>query len=158
MMTDQDLPQTRQANREAYRATRATIQGWRVLVVDDQVDNLSVAEATFQFHGAEVRTACNGAEGMKVLENYDPTLILLDLSMPEVNGWEMFTQLRQNPKTAKILVIALTAHAMEGDEARVMEAGFDGYIPKPYSVMTIVSDIQAILQPSKSSPSKESES
>ena len=80
-----------------------------------------------------------------MLETYEPTLILMDLSMPEMNGWEMFAKLRENPKFATTPVIALTAHAMEGDKESVMKAGFTGYIAKPFSVLTIISEIKNIL-------------
>ena len=147
-MADATPPQNPQNEpvRRLRRASNVSAAGWKVLVVDDQPDNLSVAEAALQFHGAEVCIARNGIEGLIALEQFAATLILLDLSMPEMNGWEMLEQLRQNKAFASIPVIALTAHAMETDEERVMEAGFDGYIAKPFSVMTIVSEIQAILQ------------
>lgn len=135
-----------QADRDQRRVNPENLAEWRVLIVDDQRDNLSVAEMVFHFHKAEVRIAHNGIEGLEVLKEYQPTLILLDLSMPEMSGWEMFKELRENEKTAHIPVIALTAHAMAGDEARVMQAGFDGYIAKPFSVATIVFQIQSILK------------
>ena len=119
---------------------------WHVLVVDDQPDNLAVAETALKFYGADVRVATNGREGLSVLQQFNANLILLDLSMPEMNGWDMFEQLRTNEATQHISVIALTAHAMVGDEEKVLNAGFDGYIPKPFSVSTIVSDIQKILK------------
>lgn len=133
-------------DREQRRANPENLAEWRVLIVDDQRDNLSVAEMVFQFHKAEVRVAHNGVEALEVLKTYPATLILLDLSMPEMNGWDMFKIVRQNPETAHIPVIALTAHAMAGDEERVMAAGFDGYIAKPFSVATIVYQVQTILK------------
>ena len=65
--------------------------------------------------------------------------------MPEMDGWEMHEHLRANPETESILVIALTAHAMQGDREKVEEAGFDGYISKPFSVRTIIDEIKAII-------------
>ena len=140
------LSDNSQLDRDSRRINPENLSEWKVLIVDDQKDNLSVAEMVFQFHKAEVRIAHNGLEGLKVLEDYQPSLILLDLSMPEMNGWDMFKALRQNKATAHIPVIALTAHAMSGDEERVMQAGFDGYIAKPFSVATIVFQIQSILK------------
>ncbi|MEM9950467.1 MAG: response regulator [Chloroflexota bacterium] len=132
-------------NRNARRAKRLDIDDWHVLIVDDQRDNLNIATEALRFHGAHVQTASNGIEGLEILETYSPTLVLLDLSMPEMNGWDMLKAMRDNPDTQKIPVIALTAHVMAGDEANVMAAGFDGYIPKPFSVATIVLKIQSIL-------------
>lgn len=135
-----------QTDRDQRRINPENLAEWRVLIVDDQRDNLSVAEMVFHFHKAEVRIAHNGIEGLEVLKEFRPTLILLDLSMPEMSGWEMFKEIRANENTAHIPVIALTAHAMAGDEARVMQAGFDGYIAKPFSVVTIIYQIQTILK------------
>jgi two-component system cell cycle response regulator DivK len=132
-------------SRNQRRVTRQDISTWKVLIVDDKLDNLALAEAAVRFHGAQIRTAHNGKQGLEVLKNFLPTLILLDLSMPEMDGWEMFDILKNKPETATIPVIALTAHAMAGDKERVLETGFTGYIPKPFSVATFVADIEAIL-------------
>jgi CheY-like chemotaxis protein len=133
-------------DRDKRRVDPENLQEWRVLIVDDQKDNLAVAEMVFNFHKAEVRVAHNGVEGLEILKEYKPTLILMDLSMPEMTGWDMFKLVRADEATAHIPVIALTAHAMSGDEERVMAAGFDGYIAKPFSVATIVFQIQTILK------------
>lgn len=119
---------------------------WKVLIVDDVMDNIAIAKVVLEHKGADVATAKNGVEGLEMIETSQPNLILLDLSMPEMNGWEMHEQLRDNPETQSIIVIALTAHAMQGDKEKVMEAGFDGYISKPFSVSALVNDIKAILQ------------
>jgi two-component system, cell cycle response regulator DivK len=133
-------------DRNKRRVDPENLSEWRVLIVDDQKDNLAVAEMVFNFHKAEVRVAHNGVEGLEILKEFLPTLILMDLSMPEMTGWDMFKQVRANEATAHIPVIALTAHAMSGDEEKVMAAGFDGYIAKPFSVATIVYQIQSILK------------
>ncbi len=119
------------------------VANWTVLIVDDEPDNLAVAEKVLTFGGAVVHTAGNGVEGLKVLEalNPAPSFILLDLSMPQMDGWEMFNRIRTDPTTQDIPVIALTAHAMAGDRERVMEAGFDGYIAKPFRLSTFMSEI-----------------
>lgn len=134
-------------NREDRRVVRQSIKKWHVLIVDDKVDNLVLAEAALRFHDITVRTAANGKEGLEVLESFEANLILLDLAMPVMTGWEMFKAMQEKPEWADIPVIALTAHAMAGDRERVMEAGFTGYIPKPFSVSTLVEEIQDILTP-----------
>jgi len=125
--------------------SQTDVSEWHVLIVDDVFDNISIAEAVMEYNGAEVRHAANGSEALQMLETYNTNLILLDLSMPVMNGWEMHTYLRDNPNTASIPVIALTAHAMIGDKEKVLEAGFDGYIAKPFSVTNLIDDIKAIL-------------
>ena len=121
------------------------IQNWTVLVVDDEPDNRGVIEKVLTFHGAIVYTATNGLEGLAALDDIIPTFILLDLSMPHMDGWEMFKKVRAHPKTAHIPIIALTAHAMDGDEVRVLEFGFNGYIAKPFHINTLLPKIQQCL-------------
>ncbi len=119
---------------------------WSVLIVDDEPDNVGVAQKVLTFNGATVRVARNGVEGLKMLESFFPTFILLDLSMPEMDGWEMFRRVRQIDSLANTPIIALTAHAMSGDRERVMEAGFDGYIAKPFRIDSFLEDIGACLK------------
>lgn len=144
-MTFNKVPEPGEVPARNYQYCPTDESDWRVLIVDDVFDNISIAEAVLEFNGAEVQHAANGAIGLKMLENYQANLILLDLSMPEMNGWEMHEKLRNSSATASIPVIALTAHAMQGDEEKVMQAGFDGYIAKPFSVTMLVSDIKTIL-------------
>jgi two-component system, cell cycle response regulator DivK len=99
-----------------------------------------------KFHDAKVRIADSGAECLKLIEKEHPTLILLDLSMPKMSGWEVLKIIRGDDALKHIPVITITAQVMAGDRERVMEAGFDGYIPKPISVSTIVKTIQEILR------------
>ena len=121
------------------------VKNWVVLVVDNEQDNISVVEKVLSFEGAKVYTALNGLEGLDVLEIVTPTFILLDLSMPVMDGWEMLAKVRANPVIAHLPVIALTAHAMDGDRDRTLEAGFDGYIAKPFRINTLLNTIQTSL-------------
>jgi CheY-like chemotaxis protein len=118
------------------------ISTWKVLIVDDDLDNLGVAAEYLQFIGATVQTAKDGQEGMQALDTFTPTVILLDLSMPNMDGWQMFKKVRDNPETASIPIIALTAHAMPEDRKRAVEAGFDGYITKPFMLDSLVREIK----------------
>lgn len=121
------------------------INQWTVLIVDDEPDNLGVAQKVLSFNGADVHIARNGLEGLAVLERLKPTFILLDLSMPEMDGWEMFTKARSIETMDDVPIIALTAHAMAGDRERVVEAGFDGYIPKPFRIDSFLEEIHNCL-------------
>ena len=122
------------------------VSSWRVLLVDDEIDNLGVAEKVLTFKGATVHATQQSKEALMLVETYQPNLILLDLSMPHIDGWEIHKKLRENPETSSIPVIAVTAHAMAGDEEKVMQAGFDGYIAKPFRIMELVNQIQDILE------------
>jgi CheY-like chemotaxis protein len=101
------------------------LASWTVLIVEDEPHNLGVPEGILQHYGAQVFTAENGLEGLKVLADVTPTLILLDLSMPQMDGWEMIKRVRANPKMTNVPVVALTAHAWHRDKERVLAAGFD---------------------------------
>ena len=121
------------------------IKDWIVLIVDDELDNLGVAQKVLSYGGAVVHVARNGLEGLEVLKTIRPTFILLDLSMPEMDGWEMLRQVRADTNLGTIPMIALTAHAMSGDRERALEAGFDAYIAKPFRINSFMEDILACL-------------
>ncbi|MBI5957276.1 MAG: response regulator [Chloroflexi bacterium] len=134
------------------------VSNWHILLVEDEPDNLEVVSETLMFYGASVRTAQDGQQGLEQLENYTPDVILLDLSMPRMDGWKMVQILKEDPKTKAIPVVALTAHAMAGDRERTLGAGFDGYISKPISITTFLADLRKTLednQPTDSLPSEE---
>lgn len=122
---------------------------WSVLVVDNEPDNVAVVSFALQFYGMTVKTAENGIEGLEVLKDFMPDLILLDLSMPEMDGWEMRTRVKADPRHQHVPVVALTAHAMIGDRERALKAGFDGYLSKPVNVPTLLDDLRATLAPTE---------
>ena len=121
------------------------VADWTILIIEDEPDNVNVVRKVLEFHGANVYHAENGIAGLQMLTNITPSLVLLDLSMPQMDGWEVLRTLRGKPTLAQLPVIALTAHAMAGDEERVMKAGFDGYIPKPIRINTLLPKIQEAL-------------
>jgi two-component system cell cycle response regulator DivK len=121
------------------------INQWVVLIVDDEPDNLGVAQKVLSYGGADVHIARNGLEGLAVLDRIKPTFILLDLSMPEMDGWEMFRKARSLDALSDVPIIALTAHAMTGDKERVIDAGFDGYIAKPFRINSFLDEIHRCL-------------
>jgi CheY-like chemotaxis protein len=121
------------------------IKTWCVLVVDDEVDNVEVAAETLEFLGAVVKTAVNGLEAIHTLESFAANLILLDLSMPTMSGWEARMKIKANERTKDIPILALSAHAMVGDKERALAVGFDGYLTKPINLLTFAEDIRAAL-------------
>ena len=125
--------------------TNHDVNGWTVVIVEDDPDNLAVPLKILTHHGATVHTATDGLEGLRLLDEVTPTLILMDLSMPNMDGWDMLKKVRDNPAIAHIPVIAVTAHAMQGDEERALAAGFDGYISKPYRLATFLYEVQKCL-------------
>jgi CheY-like chemotaxis protein len=119
---------------------------WTVLIVDDHMDNLVIAQTMLEFHGAAVQIAKEGEAGLALLHKISPTIILLDLSMPVMNGWEMLKHIRQMPQFDPVPVIAVTAHAMDGDRAKALSAGFDGYVSKPYNIQQLISTMEACVR------------
>src|SRR5437868_3350390 len=118
-----------------------------ILVVDDEPDNLEVFKAALEMlHDATVYVAASGDEAVSLLATKHPTIIVTDLSMPRMDGYALLHLLRKNPETAKLPIIAITAHAMLGDRERIMDAGFDGYISKPFDIRTLGDDLDVGLK------------
>ena len=112
-----------------------------ILVIDDEPDSIEVATEVLTFYGASVYNASNGVEALKILHALIPDLILSDLSMPVMDGWALLSAIRKMERLRNVPVIALTAHAMRGDQERALAAGFNSYLTKPISAMTLVNDI-----------------
>ena len=122
------------------------IDTWKVLVVDDEPDNRAVVVDVLEFYGMTVKAAKDGAEGLEMLQNFVPTLILLDLSMPKMDGWEMLSCVKSEQRLSTVPIVALTAHAMSEDKKRALAAGFDGYLRKPINVATLIRDLRVTLE------------
>lgn len=123
-----------------------------VLIVDDEPDNAEVVATVLRFNGASVWTALNGQEAMQYLADNLPDLVLLDLSMPQMDGWVMLIRLRADPRLEKLPVVALSAHAMQGDRERVLAAGFDGYLSKPVNIPSFLTDLRRTLEQTRQVP------
>jgi two-component system cell cycle response regulator DivK len=105
--------------------------GEQILVVDDTPVNLKLTRILLSHEGYDVRTASSGEEALDMLENYHPRMVLADIQMPGMDGLEMTRRIKSDPRHRDILVVALTALAMQGDEQKAIDAGCDGYITKP---------------------------
>src|SRR5262249_1092571 len=118
-----------------------------ILAVDDELDNLEVLKTTLEvLYNTVVCIATNCQEALARLETFKPTLIIADISMPQVDGFGLLKLLRERPDTAKLPIIALTAYAMKGDQERILNAGFDGYIGKPYDILAIGDELELHLR------------
>ncbi|HUB33075.1 MAG TPA: response regulator [Bryobacteraceae bacterium] len=102
-----------------------------ILIVDDTPVNLKLTRLLLEREGFEVRTAASAEEALEVLESFRPRLVLADIQLPGIDGLEMTRRIKADPRHRDVLVVALTAYAMKGDEERAREAGCDGYITKP---------------------------
>jgi two-component system cell cycle response regulator DivK len=104
-----------------------------ILVVDDDLANLALAEALLQAEGFQVRVAIDGASMFQALKTCTPSLILMDIQLPEVDGWELTRRLKADPATSGIPVIAITAYGKSGDDKKARQAGFVEFLSKPVS-------------------------
>ena len=119
---------------------------WNVLIIDDEPDNIGVVEFIFGFYKVQMKSTTSGTDGLEMLRQQLPTLLLLDVQMPGMSGWDVLGEIRKDEKLKGLVVIALTAHAMAGDKEKALEAGFDGYMTKPISPATFIDDIKAVLE------------
>jgi len=117
-----------------------------ILLVDDDIHNQKIFETVLRHSGFRVRMAANGEEALREARADLPDLILMDLSIPVIDGWECSRQLKADPATRHIIILALTAHAMRGDQERALAAGCDGYLSKPISPKKLVEEVKVRLK------------
>jgi two-component system cell cycle response regulator DivK len=119
------------------------LSAWNVAVIDDEPDGLFILSEFLRMDGATVSAFASGQMALEALPQILPNLIITDLTMPVMDGYELLRRIRQIAVLGDTPVIALTAHSMFGDRAQISAAGFDGYIRKPLRVETIVAEIVA---------------
>jgi CheY-like chemotaxis protein len=118
----------------------------KILYVEDNEDNVYVLKNRLARAGHTVLIAADGAQGLKMAAAEQPNLILMDLSLPVLDGWEATRRIKAAPDTRHIPVIALTAHAMAGDREKAMAAGCDDFDTKPVEMSRLLDKIQALVK------------
>lgn len=118
-----------------------------VLLVEDNEDNLVVYRTILEHVGYKVVEARDGEEGVSRAHSELPDIILMDISIPKMDGWEATVRLKDADDTAAIPIIALTAHALEEDRAKAMRAGCDGYLAKPVEPRRVVQEVEKFIGP-----------
>ena len=113
----------------------------KVLLVEDNDDNRIIYATALRFAGYEVMEAITGTEGVQQARVGRPDLILMDISVPELDGWEATAILKADPATRNIIIVAVTAHALPGDRERSMAAGCDGYLAKPITPAALLREV-----------------
>ena len=122
-----------------------------VLIVEDNEDNLVVYRTILEHVGYDVLEARDGAEGMDRARADHPDLILMDISIPKVDGWEATRELKADHSTSDIPIIALTAHALDEDRRRAERVGCDGYLAKPVEPRRVVKEVERFIGPAPDS-------
>ncbi len=117
----------------------------RLLLVEDNDLNRDMLSRRLQRRGFEIVLAADGREALAVAARESPAAILMDMSLPEMDGWEATRRLKQNPATSAIPVIALTAHAMSGDREKALAAGCDDYETKPVDLERLLGKLAVLL-------------
>jgi DNA-binding response OmpR family regulator len=118
----------------------------KVLVVDDEEHILMILKDSLEFSGFTIVTATNGEEALEVVAKENPELVVLDIGMPKLDGWEVCRRLKGDPKTKALPIIILTAYAQTSDQRKGMDLGADRFITKPCDLTYLVEEINALLK------------
>lgn len=117
----------------------------RILVVEDNERNLKLVRDVLQYAGYDIIEARTGEHGVELARARPPDLVLMDLQLPGIDGQQALRQLRNDERTSHIPVVAVTASVMNDDRARILQAGFDGYLEKPISVRDLPAQVRVFL-------------
>jgi len=117
----------------------------KILLVEDNEMNRDMLSRRLQSRGYQVVLAVDGQSGVEMAQNQAPDLVLMDMSLPVLDGWEVACRLKADAPTKHIPIIALTAHAMSGDREKALDAGCDDYDTKPIELPRLLGKIEALL-------------
>ena len=123
----------------------------RILLIEDHDMNRDMLSRRLKRKGFDVIEACDGMDGLEKASEFMPDLIMMDMSLPNLDGWEATRRIKAQPKTSHIPVLGLSAHAMSGDRQRGLEAGCDDYDTKPIDFKRLLTKIENILSASAGS-------
>ena len=118
----------------------------KILLVEDNEMNRDMLSRRLKRRGYDVSIAVNGQEGIDMTIEENPDIVLMDMSLPVIDGWEATRQLKNNSQTQSIPIMALTAHAMSGDREKALEAGCDDYDTKPIDLKRLLKKIENLLE------------
>ncbi|HUP90141.1 MAG TPA: response regulator [Longimicrobiales bacterium] len=124
--------------------------GKAVLVVEDNEDNLIIVATILRHHGYEILTAPDGEAALDVARIGQPDLVLLDISLPKIDGWEVARVLKSDVDTSSIPIIAFTAHVFQSDRMRAAQQGFVGFLTKPVEPTRILEEVRRTIGPPES--------
>lgn len=113
------------------------------LIVEDNEKNLKLARDLLRIGGFKTLEAARGEQGVTLARQHQPDVIIMDIQLPDFDGWEALRRIREDPGTADLVVVAVTAYAVAGDEPRFLDGGFDGYMAKPIDVRSFSRTVRA---------------
>jgi len=122
------------------------MDGAKVLYIEDNVENRTLVKRVLEVEGYVVLEADDGIDGLRIVLEEAPDLVLIDINLPEIDGYEITTRLRRMEGLKNIPIVALTANVLKGDRERSLDAGCDGYIQKPIDVDLLPAQIAAFLR------------
>jgi CheY-like chemotaxis protein len=117
----------------------------KVLIAEDNAVNRELLRELLELRGYTVLEACDGQEALQMIEQTQPELLLLDIGMPVMDGFAVIRKIRENPRLARLPVVAVTAYAMRGDQERILNSGFDGYLSKPVNPSSLAEELARVL-------------
>ena len=119
-----------------------------VLVVEDNLDNYELVRTILELNGYDTFLAVNGRDGVDAARKQKPDLILMDMALPEMDGWDATQRIREDPQTKHIPMVALTVHTLPRERKRALDAGVDAYISKPFDASHFLQVVESTLKKS----------
>jgi two-component system cell cycle response regulator DivK len=117
----------------------------KILIAEDNAVNRELFRELLEMRGHTVAEACDGEEALRMIEQTQPDLLLLDIGMPLLDGFGVISKIRENPRFASLPVVAITAYAMQGDREKILSSKFDGYLSKPVNARFLSEELDRLL-------------
>jgi CheY-like chemotaxis protein len=117
----------------------------KILIAEDNAVNRELLRELLEMRGYTVVEACDGDEALRMIEQTQPDILLLDIGMPVLDGFAVVRKIRENPRLASLPVVAVTAYAMQGDRERILNSNFDGYLSKPVNSRSLAEELDRLL-------------
>jgi CheY-like chemotaxis protein len=122
---------------------------WEILVVEDEADSMELVRELLEYHGILSVGATTGEEAIQLLQKMNPTLIIIDLALPGIDGWGLLNHIQKNPRLAPVPCVAVTAYHNPTLANEAIAAGFDAYFAKPIDATSFVRELQGIIEESQ---------
>ena len=117
----------------------------KILIAEDNAVNRELLRELLQIGGYAVEEACDGEEALRMVRQSQPDILLLDIGMPLLDGFAVVSKIREDPRLASLPVVAVTAYAMQGDQEKILNSGFNGYLSKPVNARSLAGELERLL-------------